>query len=157
MFLAPTIKKPKENQCFSPWRPMGSPWGAHGAPQGIQDSKIELYEFPWPPRKGGVGIGGALEPSRPGGQDPQREPGSIYSNSRSTAIGRLLLVRVWPRETLSYVVELHVTVHRVHVKLRPRSSMREFGTQLSFKSSMWSSSGCLRRFGLSAACRRVIC
>ena len=53
MFLAPTIKKPKENQCFTPWRPMGSPWGAHGAPQGIQDSKIELYEFPWPPGGGG--------------------------------------------------------------------------------------------------------
>ena len=33
MFLAPTIKKPKENQCFTPWRPMGSPWGADGAPQ----------------------------------------------------------------------------------------------------------------------------
>ena len=42
MFLAPTIKKPKENQCFTPWRPMGSPWGAHGAPQGIQDAFGDL-------------------------------------------------------------------------------------------------------------------
>ena len=34
MFLAITLQKPKENQCFSLWGPMGTPWGPMGPPWG---------------------------------------------------------------------------------------------------------------------------
>ena len=56
-----------------PWGPMGCPWGAHGEPMG----------HPW----GAMGSHGApMGSAKPQGQ------GNIYTNSRSTAIGRLLLV-----------------------------------------------------------------
>ena len=49
MFLAPTIKKPKENQCFTPWSPMGSPWGDHGAPYAPHGPPMGAQGVHWGP------------------------------------------------------------------------------------------------------------
>ena len=49
MFLAPTIEQPKENQCFSSWRPLGSPWGPMGAPWAPMGAHGRPIGRPWAP------------------------------------------------------------------------------------------------------------
>ena len=85
-----------------PWNSHGThghPWGAHGAPSGPPWepmgppwAPLGSQEAPWGPHGASWGHHGASEGPHAHAKVHTQGPETISTNSRSTAIGRLLLV-----------------------------------------------------------------